>query len=134
MKNYAKKTNGKDSKLEDRVCKNLTKRKFNYRYNDRKAKDAVKLEYKIIAPYYPDVIISQKKTGHQVLVEIKGWFKPSDRTKMIAVKKNNQDADIRLLFQTDGWTTKSHKQRYSDWAEKHGFEWAVGEEVPEDWK
>jgi hypothetical protein len=133
MRNIAKKTKGKDSRLESELFESVKRRKFNATYNFRNAKDTVKLAYRVPQDYYPDLIITQKDTGHTIYVEIKGWFKPSDRVKMLAVKKCNPDADIRLVFQADNFLTKAKKKRYSEWADKNGFEWAVGS-IPDDWK
>jgi hypothetical protein len=52
---------------------------------------------------------------------------------MLAVKEHNPDTDIRILFQTDNWISKKKTSRYSDWCDKNGFIYHIGEEVPESW-
>lgn len=78
--------------------------------------------------YTPDVVLP-----NGIHVEIKGRFTGEARTKMIAVKKCNPDVDIRFLFQRDDWCTKNHKMRYSEWCEKNGFDYAIGEVIPSEW-
>ena len=68
-----------------------------------------------------------------VFVESKGRFTGTDRAKLASVRSQHPDLDLRLLFAQDNWTTKLHKQRYSEWATKHGFIWAVGKRIPDAW-
>jgi hypothetical protein len=52
---------------------------------------------------------------------------------MLAVKRSHPEADIRIIFMQDSKLNKKSKQRYSDWAARHGFPYAIAE-VPKDWK
>lgn len=65
-------------------------------------------------------------------IETKGYFRPEDRKKLLSVVKNNPNIDLRILFQQDNYLTKAKTSRYSDWAEKKGFKWAVGS-IPDEW-
>ena len=91
------------------------------------------LPYMIQKTYVPDFIITFKD-GTKIYVECKGYFKYPDREKMLAVKALNPDLDIRLVFQRNSPSSmgKGVKSRPSDWADKHGFPWAVGE-IPKEW-
>lgn len=80
--------------------------------------------------YTPDFVIRRHDCS-KFYIEAKGYLKSTDRSLLRDVKKSNPHLDIKLLFQRDGWVKKG-VQRYSDWAEKFGFEWAVGQ-VPETW-
>lgn len=103
-----------------------------------------KIPYITEANYIPDFVIYKGKLkkpkkpltlsdlNDMILVETKGYFKPADRRKMLAVKKSNPKLDIRIVFQRDNYLTKSKKSKYSDWAEKHGFIWAI-QEIPKEW-
>lgn len=51
---------------------------------------------------------------------------------MEAVKKDNPELDIRIVFMRDGPLRKGGKMRASDWAEKAGFVYCVGP-IPKDW-
>ncbi len=113
------------SKFEKRVYNNADKR----RKLDYEPADAA-LHYNTPARYFPDF-----RLGNGVLVECKGYFKPRDRAKMLRVKKQNPDADIRILFQrANNRITKSpNSMMYWEWAEKHGFPWAEGDTIPKEW-
>ena len=52
-----------------------------------------------------------------VIIEAKGFFKPSDRRKMLAVKEAHPELDIRFVFMRDNTLSKSSKTTYSMWAE-----------------
>lgn len=92
--------------------------------------------------YTPDFLI-----GNSIYIEAKGWFRIPHRKKMIEVKASNPDLDIRLWFQANSYLSpltasqkkklkqgkKLKKKRYSDWAEKHGFKYHVGKELPKEW-
>jgi len=79
--------------------------------------------------YYPDFILP-----NGVLLETKGMFDLEDRNKMLAVREHHPDADIRILFTNPkGKINKGSKTTYADWCDKHGFKWAKGPAVPEEW-
>lgn len=92
-----------------------------------------KLSYSIPSNYVPDFIITFKD-GTKIYIECKGYFKYSDREKMLAVKRDHPDLDIRFLFYGDSPSKlgKGSKTKPSEWADKHGFPWAVGE-IPKEW-
>jgi hypothetical protein len=86
------------------------------------------LPYVTEALYLPDFVVNG-----MIVIEAKGYFKPEDRRKMLDVKKFHPDLDIRLVFQRDNKLTKAKNGKtYTQWADQHGFKWAVGE-VPNDW-
>lgn len=94
-----------------------------------------KLKYTVERVYTPDfdIIIGPPNNPKNVLyIESKGYFTSADRTKLLRVKEAHPEKDIRLVFQVDNWMTKRKKQRYTDWATKHGFPCAVGK-IPDDW-
>jgi len=77
------------------------------------------------ARYTPDFILENKTKTKKIYIETKGYLRPTDRTKMVRVKKSNPDADIRCIFQRNN-KVKGTKMKYSDWAEKYGFPYAIG--------
>lgn len=103
------------------------------------------IPYVIQKTYKPDFVIYKGKLKKpkkpltfdelkgMVLIEAKGYFTSADRTKMKLVKEQHPDLDIRMLFMADNKLTKKSKTTYSQWAEKNGFVWAVGDEVPKEW-
>lgn len=110
-------------------------------YKDIKAltsQDKVKIEYEseeipytITRYYVPDFVLTWKD-GHKVYIETKGYLRKEDADKMIAIKKQHPDLDIRILFEKDNRVSSRHKMRYSDWAKKHGYLCAF-KDIPEDW-
>lgn len=68
-----------------------------------------------------------------IIVECKGYFDSSDRSKMLKVKKEHPEVDIRLLFQrSSNFISKNSLTTYGEWATQHGFKWAEGT-IPMDW-
>ena len=111
------------SRLEERLARwlELNGHKFEY--------ETLRLAYTIEATYTPDFVLP-----NGVVLEAKGYFKPEDRRKMVAVKKQYPDLDIRLVFQQPYNTlTRTSKTTYAKWAEKHGFLWAAARDIPTEW-
>jgi predicted nuclease of restriction endonuclease-like RecB superfamily len=115
---------GKRSGFEDEVvdCINSLEHPLKWEY------ETELLEYFTPKFYKPDFIIRTKP--NDIYIEAKGWLTPQDRTKLIAVKEAHPDIDLRLWFQRDNWVTTKKKQRYSDWAKRNGFKYAVWPELP----
>jgi len=80
------------------------------------------------AEYTPDFRLVNRS-----YVEAKGKFTSANRTRLLDFKATRPDIVLRLLFQRDNWLTKKHKAKYSDWAKSHGFECAIGENIPAEW-
>lgn len=108
------------SKFEEDVYKQLVKKygKNGVQY------EIIKIPYTLSFNYIPDF------TCGDVLIEAKGYFRPEARAKMRAVKEQHPELDLRLLFQNNGKIGKNF--RYSDWAEKYDFTYAIGK-VPKEW-
>lgn len=87
--------------------------------------------YTIVHGYTPDFPI-HLKNGKIFYIEAKGYWDAADRAKIKHVKKQNPEADIRMLFQKDQKLHKASKTRYSDYCERHGITYAVGG-IPEEW-
>lgn len=110
------------SKLELDVLEDLDDRNKDYAYED----DV--FEYEVLRRYTPDL-----RLPGGIYVEIKGNFKPSDRTKMLYVMGQHPQLDLRLLFPTNNKLTKTSKMRYSDWCERYGIKYHIGRKIPEAW-
>lgn len=87
--------------------------------------EQLKIPYTLSYNYIPDFAVLD-----EYLLEAKGYFRPEARAKMKAVKEQHPELDLRLLFQNNGKIGKNF--RYSDWAEKHNFTYAIGK-VPKEW-
>lgn len=58
------------------------------------------------------------------IVETKGRFPSSDRSKMLAVKKQNPDWTITMVFTNpDAKLDKGSNTTYSAWCDKNGIAW-----------
>jgi len=105
------------NKFERKTQLSLRRHKIKFEY------ETERIAYVLARHYIPDFII-YTPLG-KVYVECKGYLRPEDRAKLLAVKRQNPGKDIRLLF---------YEQRKTQikWAEKNGFKWAV-EEIPHEW-
>ena len=97
-----------------------------------------KLAYYIEGDYIPDFIIT-KKDGSKIYIEAKGNGRAFDqkvKQKMIAVKTQHPELDIRIIFFSDGKVGSTRKDgtwmKQSDWAVKNGFPFSI-RSIPEDW-
>lgn len=95
-------------------------------------------EYYILKKYLIDFkVVLKKNNGVKVCfyIETKGYFKSADRTKLLLVRKQYPNADIRLVFQRpENKLNKSSKVTYGDWANKNGFKWCDGKKgIPSEW-
>jgi len=105
------------NKFEIRTYKQLRKSKIPFSY------ETEKIPYVIASHYIPDFIL--RTPLGIVYIECKGYLRPEDKRKLVAVKKQNPSKDIRLLFY-------SENKKQIKWAERIGFRWAI-DKVPTDW-
>ena len=111
------------SRLEERLARWMEVNDLPFEY------ETLKLDYTVQAVYTPDFILP-----NGVILEAKGYFKPEDRRKMLAVKKQHPELDIRLVFQAPYNTlSKKSKTTYAMWATKNGFLWAIYNDIPLTW-
>jgi hypothetical protein len=106
-------------------AKNLGKQDIDFDY------EGTKLKYIKEHQYSLDFSLESGK----ILIETKGYFKASDRQKMLDLKKQHPDKDIRFIFMGNNKLHKLSETRYGDWATKHGFKWCVSPkaELPKEW-
>jgi hypothetical protein len=98
-------------KFEERVGKTLGPQ-FKY--------EAARLSYTKPHVYIPDWIDETTKT----IIEAKGLFSSADRTKMKLIKAAYPAYKIVIYLQTPNTRlSKTSKTTYSQWCDKHGFEW-----------
>jgi hypothetical protein len=78
--------------------------------------------------YTPDFVL---RNG--IIIEAKGRLTATDRAKMLLVRADNPELDIRFVFQrASNRISKASKTTYAQWAEANGFQWAE-REVPAEW-
>ena len=111
------------SKLEEKVAVLLQELGGSYEYENEK------LSYTIEHTYTPDF-----RLPNYTYLEAKGYWDAADRRKILAVKKDNPDVDIRMVFQSPYNTiSKSSKTTYAKWCEKHDIPWCAFHTIPIDW-
>lgn len=108
------------SGFEKKVASKLKPEEFNY--------ESKKYEYTVVKNYTPDF-----ELANGILVETKGQWTSSDRTKHKLVREANPELDIRFVFQADNKLNKNSKTRYSDYCKKMGWKYVVGKEIPKEW-
>lgn len=110
------------SGFERTLAASLQRRKTKFGY------ETVKLPYTVHHVYSPDFILD-----NGILIEAKGKLTAQDRSKMIAVKKQHPELDIRFVFMRgENKLNASSKTTYMQWAAKNGFP-AADEEIPDEW-
>lgn len=67
------------------------------------------------------------------MVETKGLFDTADRQKMILVKAQHPDIDIRMVFSNaQARIAKKSKTSYAMWCDRQGYQWAH-RSIPKEW-
>lgn len=69
-------------------------------------------------------------------IECKGKLGSKERTRLKALYRawsGKFPRPLSVLLQKDNWCTKLHKERYSSWCRKIGFDVAVGNSIPGEW-
>lgn len=95
--------------------------------------ETTQLEYVIPATrhtYTPDWTI-QTPSGVCFHLEVKGYFDKASVKKMLAVRQSHPNLDIRFFFPKDN-KIPGRKQRYSEWCEKVGYQYCIGQ-IPASW-
>jgi len=118
-----KKTSKFRSKLEERVAELLDVLHITYEY------ESTRVPYTIQHHYCPDFILP-----NHVLLETKGYWDAADRRKILAVKKDNPDLDLRMVFQSPfNKISKKSKTTYAKWCDKHDIPWTSFHNIPIEW-
>ena len=123
MRKKKKTTSKFRSGLEEQVAKLLEGLGVTYEY------ESCKVPYTIQHHYHPDFILP-----NHVHLETKGYWSPEDRRKIAAVKRDNPELDLRMVFQAPfNKITKQSKTTYAKWCEKHNIPWCAFHTIPLDW-
>lgn len=111
------------SKFEVNTIKDLRSKGIKFKY------EAMKLKFQPKAcTYTPDIILE-----NGIVVELKGYFRASDRQKLLLVIEQHPEIDLRMVFMNS--KTKIHKNSsttYGDWCSKHSIKYS-DREIPKDW-
>ncbi len=111
------------SNLEERIASLLQQLGISYEYESKK------LSYTIQHHYTPDFILP-----NYVHLEAKGYWTAEDRRKVLAVKRDNPDIDLRMVFQSPyNKISKKSKTTYAQWCDRHDIPWAAFHDIPLEW-
>ena len=111
------------SGLEEKVSELLNNLGVVYEY------EATKVPYVLQCNYTPDFCLV-----NGIYLETKGLFTPEDRRKILAVKKDHPDMDLRMVFQAPfNKISKKSKTTYAAWCEKHDIKWCAYHSIPIEW-
>lgn len=103
--------------FEKAVYSQLKRSKLNFKY------ESEKIPYVLARHYIPDFIVNTP-TG-VVYIETKGHLRREDKAKLVAVKRQHPEKDIRIVFY------RKDKSKET-WAIKNGFKYAF-ERIPDEW-
>jgi predicted nuclease of restriction endonuclease-like RecB superfamily len=113
------------SGLEKKVHTQLRRARVSFEY------EGTSFPYILARRYIPDFTITTK-SGKVIYVEVKGYLRPEDRTKLRAVRAMHPDLDLRILFSRNNKLNTKARMTYTEWADKHGFPWCIGK-IPRKW-
>lgn len=115
---------GYRSGLEVELAKHLDAAGVDYLYEHSR------IPYSKPAIYLADFTLKKQA----IVIEAKGAFDSSDRAKMLRVKFEHPNLDIRFLFSNPNTRIgKLSKTTYAMWCDKHKFPYAKGPQLPEAW-
>ena len=136
------------SKFEERLAASLARKGVTYEYETLQLEYYTKVRGGVCDScgdekqiyqrhwYTPDFIVRSSnltpRESGDLIIEAKGRFTATDRTKMKAVKEAHPELDIRFVFMGNNKIHKNSDMRYQDWTDRHGFPSAI-KEVPDDW-
>lgn len=110
------------SGFERTLAANLSGRRIKFRYESKQ------VPYVLERTYNPDF----EMVDYGFFIEAKGLLDRDSKAKMVAVKRQHPDLDIRFVFMNADKKIPGSKQTHGEWATKNGFVWANGE-IPEEW-
>ena len=111
------------SQLEEKVSDLLCELGVSYEY------EPTKVPYQIQHNYTPDFLLN-----NGVYLETKGYWDSADRRKMKAVKQQNPDLDIRMVFQAPFNTiSKKSKTTYAQYCDRLNIPWTSYANIPIEW-
>jgi hypothetical protein len=111
------------SKFESDTVKKLKEQGVKFGY------EALKIKYRLPdKSYTPDILLE-----NGIIIELKGYFRATDRALHKAIKAQHPKLDIRFVFMSSkNKIHKSSNSTYGDWCKANGFKYA-DKEIPLEW-
>ena len=96
----------------------------------RKNYETHKITYEVEHVYNPDWTINDT-----LFIEVKGYFRASDRAKHLHIKEQHPEIEIVFIFgDSNNKIHKNSKTTYADWCEKYGFRYTdLKTGIPKEW-
>lgn len=124
FENTMKRNAGYRSGFELKLAQMLVKNDIKFTYEKTRIPFVPK-----VRSYTPDFYL----VDSNIYIEAKGNLTKDDRVKMVLVKQQNPEYDIRIVFMNArNKIYKGSKTTYGDWADRYGFMWAEGS-IPKEW-
>lgn len=113
------------SGLEEAIAEDLTSKGVGFTYEEE---TITYIKPEKPSKYTPDFVLA-----NGIIIESKGRFLTEDRQKHLLIQKQHPQLDIRFVFSNSrAKISKRSKTTYSDWCEKHGFQYA-DKVIPDAW-
>lgn len=117
--------NGYRSGLEEKIAAQIESKGLQVDYETPESRISYQ---KKPSTYTPDFVLP-----NGIIIESKGRFLASDRTKHLLIQKQYPEKDIRFVFSNSRQKlSKGAKSTYGEWCVKHGFKYA-DKLIPEEW-
>ena len=111
------------SGLEYKIAKQLEEQGYTYEYEELRIKYQRK----------PSVYTPDFELHNGIIIEGKGKFVGSDRSKHLLIKEQHPELDIRFVFSNSkSKLYKGSKQTYGGWCDRHGFKYS-DKVIPKGW-
>jgi predicted nuclease of restriction endonuclease-like RecB superfamily len=105
------------NKFEKKIDLQLRKSKLIYEY------EPARFAYILARHYIPDFVIVTP--NGKLYIELKGYLRPEHKAKIVAVKRQHPEIDLRILFYAPN-------KKNIKWAEKNGIKFAFNI-IPKEW-
>lgn len=116
---------GYRSGLEEAIAAQISSLGLEVEYESPESK--IKYQKKE-STYTPDFVLP-----NGIIIESKGRFLATDRTKHLLIKKQHPEKDIRFVFSNSRQKlSKGAKSTYGEWCDKYGFKYA-DKLIPSSW-
>lgn len=129
IRNTKRKASGRPkkfrSKLEEKFW-DLYHKQFNLKY------EPCRIAYTVIQEkkYLPDFVENYEGSLDRSLIfEVKGYFKPEDRTKIKNIMKAKPDLNLIMCFDKDNYLSKAKYRRYSDWCRENRIPYCLNIDI-----
>lgn len=135
-KNQANRSGDYRSNLETLTAKLLDEHNLDYEYETVKLPFFVRVRGGVCKAcndgdvfqsrtYIPDFVLGP--VDGRYYVEAKGILSASERTKFLGILASHPGIKIYFVFGSNNKLNKHKDVRYSDWCDKHGFEYGIKE-------